>query len=77
MAEVDRILRPGGYLIVRDDRETIAEVEEMARSLRYETKLGKSKGEEGLLWMRKTMWRPTELEANPAAAAAARASSTS
>ncbi|CAA6668434.1 unnamed protein product [Spirodela intermedia] len=44
MAEVDRILRPEGYLIIRDNKETVAEVEEMARSLHYEAKVGKSKG---------------------------------
>lgn len=60
IVEVDRILRPDGKLIVRDDIETIREVESMARSLRWEIRLTYSKDSEGLLCVQKTKWRPTE-----------------
>ncbi|KAK9135047.1 hypothetical protein Syun_014377 [Stephania yunnanensis] len=61
-AEVDRILRPEGKLIVRDDVETINEVENMAKSLQWEVRMTFSKNNEGLLCVEKSMWRPTEVE---------------
>lgn len=60
MAEVDRILRPGGRLIVRDDAETIGEVGNMARSLHW--KITHKNDNEGLLCVMKTLWRPSEVE---------------
>ncbi|KAL2894053.1 putative methyltransferase PMT26 [Bienertia sinuspersici] len=60
MAEVDRILRPGGRLIVRDDAETISEVGRMAKSLHW--KITHNDGNEGLVCIMKTMWRPLEVE---------------
>nr|XP_023885230.1 probable methyltransferase PMT26 [Quercus suber]POE69808.1 putative methyltransferase pmt26 [Quercus suber] len=62
VAEVDRILRPEGKLIVRDSVETIREVENMAKSLQWEIRLIYSNDKEGLLCARKTMWRPAEVE---------------
>lgn len=62
VAEVDRVLRPEGKLIVRDDVETINEVESMARSLQWEIRMSYSKENEGLLCVQKTMWRPKEVE---------------
>ncbi|XP_021760918.1 probable methyltransferase PMT24 [Chenopodium quinoa] len=62
IAEVDRILRPEGSLIVRDNAETIAEVESMAKSLQWKIKFTFSKDNEGLLSVRKTRWRPSEVE---------------
>ncbi|KAF8404038.1 hypothetical protein HHK36_008914 [Tetracentron sinense] len=62
MAEVDRILRPEGKLIVRDNVETISELENMARSLQWEIRLTYSKDNEGLLCIQKTMWQPKEVE---------------
>ncbi|GAV60582.1 Methyltransf_29 domain-containing protein [Cephalotus follicularis] len=62
LAEVDRILRPEGKLIVRDNVETIAEIESMAKSLHWEIRLIYSKDKEGLLCVQKTLWRPTETE---------------
>ena len=62
IAEVDRMLRPEGKLIVRDNVETISEVENMARSLHWEIRLTYSKDTEGLLCVQKTMWRPQEVE---------------
>ncbi|KAJ0615187.1 putative S-adenosyl-L-methionine-dependent methyltransferase [Helianthus annuus] len=65
MAEVDRMLRPEGKLIVRDNVETIAEVEDMAKSLNWKIKTSYSKDKEGLLCVEKTLWRPTEVETVP------------
>ncbi|KAJ1265066.1 hypothetical protein BS78_08G049700 [Paspalum vaginatum] len=63
IAEVDRILRPEGKLIVRDDMATVEEVRSIARSLHWEVRMTVAKQGEGLLCVRKTMWRPTEVEA--------------
>lgn len=63
-AEVDRILRPEGKLIVRDDAETISALEGMAKSLQWEVRMTYAKGKEGLLCVQKTMWRPKEIEAS-------------
>ncbi|KAK8449972.1 hypothetical protein SEVIR_7G294200v4 [Setaria viridis] len=63
IVEVDRILRPEGKLIVRDDRATVEEVESIARSLHWEVRMTVSEQGEGLLCVGKTMWRPTEVEA--------------
>ncbi|KAL5714582.1 hypothetical protein ACHQM5_016523 [Ranunculus cassubicifolius] len=62
IAEVDRILRPEGKLIVRDNVETINAVESMAKSMQWEIRLTFSKDKEGLLCVQKSMWRPTEVE---------------
>ncbi|XP_062202686.1 probable methyltransferase PMT26 [Phragmites australis] len=63
IVEVDRILRPEGKLIVRDDKETVEEVQRIARSLHWEVRMTVSKQGEELLCVRKTTWRPMEVEA--------------
>jgi hypothetical protein len=63
-AEVDRVLRPEGKLIVRDNADTITELESMARSLKWEVRMTYTKGNEGLLCVEKSMWRPNEVEAS-------------
>ncbi|KAJ0086202.1 hypothetical protein Patl1_08212 [Pistacia atlantica] len=62
IAEVDRILRPDGSLIVRDDVETISEVEGLIKSLQWEIRMVYSKDNVGMLCAHKTYWRPTESE---------------
>ncbi|CAM8885076.1 unnamed protein product [Rhodiola kirilowii] len=62
IAEVDRILRPEGKLIIRDKVETINEVESLAKSLHWDIRMTYSKDNEGLLCIQKTYWRPTETE---------------
>ncbi|XP_057966060.1 probable methyltransferase PMT26 [Malania oleifera] len=62
VAEVDRILRPGGKLIVRDEVETIKELENLVRPMQWEIRLTYSKYKEGLLCVEKSMWRPKEAE---------------
>ncbi|KAL6870816.1 hypothetical protein ACP4OV_014664 [Aristida adscensionis] len=60
--EVDRVLRPNGKLIVRDDKETVEEVQRVVRSLQWEVRMIVSKGNQAMLCARKTTWRPTEVE---------------
>ncbi|CAI9108756.1 OLC1v1008437C1 [Oldenlandia corymbosa var. corymbosa] len=62
VAEVDRILRPEGKIIVRDTVETINELEGIFKSLHWEIRMTYSKDSEGLLCAQKTMWRPKEWE---------------
>lgn len=62
MAEVDRILRPQGTFIVRDDMETIGEIEKMVKSMKWNVRMTHSKDGEGLLSVQKSWWRPTEAE---------------
>ncbi|KAK9673165.1 hypothetical protein RND81_12G150500 [Saponaria officinalis] len=62
IAEVDRILRPEGKIIVRDSVEIINELEETFKSMQWEIRMTYSKDKEGLLCAQKTMWRPTEVE---------------
>lgn len=60
VAEVDRILRPEGKLIVRDNVEMVSELENMFKSMHWEIRLTYSKDKEGLLCVQKSMWRPKE-----------------
>ncbi|CAH8389539.1 unnamed protein product [Eruca vesicaria subsp. sativa] len=62
VAEVDRVLRPEGKLIVRDDAETIREVEVMVKAMKWEVRMTYSKEKEGLLSVQKSMWRPKDVE---------------
>ncbi|CAA6660427.1 unnamed protein product [Spirodela intermedia] len=62
IAEVDRLLRPDGKLIVRDNVETIGEVESLAKSLHWEVRMTYTKQNEGILCLQKTIWRPLEVE---------------
>nr|GMC64570.1 probable methyltransferase PMT26 [Ipomoea batatas] len=62
VAEVDRILRPEGKLIVRDSLVVIAELQSMMRSMHYEIRMTYSRDKEGLLCVKKTMWRPKEVQ---------------
>lgn len=58
MAEVDRIVRPGGKLIVRDDSATTKEVENLLKSLHWEIRKTISQNQVGILSAQKTFWRP-------------------
>ncbi|CAE6028791.1 unnamed protein product [Arabidopsis arenosa] len=62
MAEIDRILRPQGTFIIRDDMETLGEVEKMVKSMKWNVKMTQSKDNEGLLSIQKSWWRPAETE---------------
>ncbi|KAK9062028.1 hypothetical protein SSX86_019212 [Deinandra increscens subsp. villosa] len=56
VVEIDRIVRPGGKLIVRDDSSTIMEVEELLKSLHWDVHFPKN--QEGILSAQKSTWRP-------------------
>ncbi|GAB4848508.1 hypothetical protein Ancab_003215 [Ancistrocladus abbreviatus] len=58
MAEIDRMVRPGGKLIVRDESGAIGEVENLLKSLHWEVHLTFSKDQEGILSAQKSSWRP-------------------
>ncbi|KAJ9177832.1 hypothetical protein P3X46_013002 [Hevea brasiliensis] len=62
VVEVDRILRPEGKLIVRDNVETVSELENIVRSMHWEVRMTYSKDKEGLLYVEKSIWRPEESE---------------
>ncbi|KAG4173181.1 hypothetical protein ERO13_A11G042800v2 [Gossypium hirsutum] len=64
LAEVDRIVRPGGKLIVRDESDAIGEVENLLKSLHWEVHLTFSKDQEGILSAQKGDWRPTAYPAS-------------
>ena len=64
IAEVDRIVRPGGKLIVRDESNSIGEVENLLKSLHWEVHLTFSKDQEGILSAQKGDWRPTTYQAS-------------
>lgn len=64
MAEVDRIVRPGGKFIMRDDSSTVREVENVLKSLHWEVHLTFSKNQEGTLSAQKTEWRPDSYAAS-------------
>lgn len=58
MAEVDRIVRPGGKLIVRDDSSIVGEVENLLKSMRWEVRLTYTKNQVAILSAQKSNWRP-------------------
>ncbi|XP_009150474.2 probable methyltransferase PMT26 [Brassica rapa] len=62
VAEVDRVLRPEGTLIVRDDAKTVQEVEAMVKAMKWEVHMTYSKGKEGLLSVQKSIWRPEDVQ---------------
>ncbi|KAA8547447.1 hypothetical protein F0562_003689 [Nyssa sinensis] len=64
MAEIDRIVRPGGKLIVRDESSTIGEVENLLKSMHWEVHMTFSKNHEGILSAQKSDWRPDSYAAS-------------
>ncbi|KAI7736629.1 hypothetical protein M8C21_025714 [Ambrosia artemisiifolia] len=58
VVEIDRIVRPGGKLIVRDDSSTILEVEKLLKSLHWDVHLTSSTNQENILSAQKSTWRP-------------------
>lgn len=58
IAEMDRLLRPGGWAIVRDKSESVSEVQGLFESLQWKIRMTFSKGSEGLVAVQKTLWRP-------------------
>ncbi|XP_058771280.1 probable methyltransferase PMT27 [Vicia villosa] len=58
IAEVDRVLRPGGHFVVRDDLSVVDEVENLIKSINWEITSKTSKNQEGMLCAKKSFWRP-------------------
>ncbi|KAI3785319.1 hypothetical protein L1987_44435 [Smallanthus sonchifolius] len=59
VAEMDRLLRPGGVLIARDEPTMITEIERFLRSLDWEVNLTFINKQEGVISGRKSLWRPS------------------
>ncbi|PWA91373.1 S-adenosyl-L-methionine-dependent methyltransferase [Artemisia annua] len=55
-------LKTEGKLIVHDNVDTIAEIENMVKSMQWNVRLSYNKEKEGFLCVEKTLWRPTEVE---------------
>ncbi|KAL0553493.1 hypothetical protein IC582_007388 [Cucumis melo] len=58
VVEMDRILRPGGWAIIREKVIIMNPLEEILKSLQWEIRMSYSHGDEGILCARKTIWRP-------------------
>lgn len=58
VVEMDRILRPGGWAIIRDKAEILDPLEEILRSLHWEIRMTFRQDKEGILCAQKTVWRP-------------------
>ncbi|XP_044510639.1 probable methyltransferase PMT28 isoform X2 [Mangifera indica] len=58
VVEMDRLLRPGGWVIVRDKVEILDPLEGILRSMHWEIRLTYAQNKEGILCAQKTLWRP-------------------
>ncbi|XP_073115791.1 probable methyltransferase PMT28 isoform X2 [Elaeis guineensis] len=58
VVEMDRILRPGGWAIIRDKLEILNPLETILKSLHWEIRMTYAKDKEGIICAQKTMWRP-------------------
>jgi tRNA wybutosine-synthesizing protein 1 len=55
---MDRILRPGGWAIIRDKLEILDPLETILKSLHWEIIMTFRKDKEGIMSVKKTTWRP-------------------
>ncbi|KAF3791658.1 putative methyltransferase [Nymphaea thermarum] len=58
VVEMDRILRPGGWAIIREKIEILSPLEAMFHSLHWEIRMTYSQDNEGIMCLQKIMWRP-------------------
>lgn len=58
IVEMDRILRPGGWAIIRDKLEILNPLEAILKSLHWEIRMTYGKDKEGIICVQKTAWRP-------------------
>ncbi|KAL1207801.1 putative methyltransferase PMT28 [Cardamine amara subsp. amara] len=58
VVEMDRLTRPGGWVVVRDKVEILEPLEEILRSLHWEIRMTYAQDKEGMLCAQKTLWRP-------------------
>ncbi|KAJ9561957.1 hypothetical protein OSB04_007117 [Centaurea solstitialis] len=59
MAEIDRILRPGGNLIAWDESSMIREIDELLKSMHWEVNSTLTNNQEGIISAQKSTWRPS------------------
>ncbi|XP_061358113.1 probable methyltransferase PMT28 [Gastrolobium bilobum] len=58
VAEMDRILRPGGWTIIRDKVEILNPLEAILKSLHWQIIMTFAQDKEGIICAQKTKWRP-------------------
>ncbi|XP_042512167.1 probable methyltransferase PMT28 [Macadamia integrifolia] len=58
VVEMDRILRPDGWAIIRDKVEILDPLEVILRSLHWEIRMTYAQDKEGIICAQKTTWRP-------------------
>eukprot|EP00250_Pteridium_aquilinum_P016467 c23115_g2_i1 orf=561-2834(-) len=58
VVEIDRLLRPEGWVIFREKVDNVKEIEDLIKSLNWNVRMTYMKGQEGLLAVQKTRWRP-------------------
>ncbi|PSS31341.1 Methyltransferase [Actinidia chinensis var. chinensis] len=58
VVEMDRLLRPGGWAILRDKVEILDPLEGIFRSLHWEIRITYNQDKEGIMCVQKTRWRP-------------------
>ncbi|KAL6207427.1 hypothetical protein ACLB2K_018385 [Fragaria x ananassa] len=58
VVEMDRILRPGGWAIIRDKVEILDPLEGILKSLHWDIRMTYAQQKEGILCAQKTTWRP-------------------
>ncbi|CAM8975850.1 unnamed protein product [Rhodiola kirilowii] len=58
VVEMDRLLRPGGWTIIRDKVDILDPLEAILRSLHWDIRLTYAENREGILCAQKTLWRP-------------------
>ncbi|KAF5747112.1 methyltransferase PMT28 [Tripterygium wilfordii] len=58
VVEMDRILRPGGWTIIRDKVEILDPLEGILRSLQWDIRMTYAQNKEGILCAQKTLWWP-------------------
>ncbi|TKY57718.1 methyltransferase PMT28 [Spatholobus suberectus] len=58
VVEMDRILRPGGWTIIRDKVKILNPLEEILKSMQWKIRMTFAQDKEGILCAQKTMWRP-------------------
>lgn len=58
VVEMDRLLRPDGWAIIRDKMEILEPLESIFRSMHWEIRMTFAQEKEGLLCVQKTLWRP-------------------
>lgn len=58
VVEMDRLLRPSGWVIIRDRVEILNPLEDILRSLHWDIRMTYAQNKEGILCAQKTIWRP-------------------